>query len=184
MDLRDIQRLHEQYAQGPITIDVDAAPVAALSPPAKSAQPPQPTTRANLFAALDGNKRLIGMMLLVAAVSLPVGMMLASATKRSPATAPATTADTAATQPPADVAPAESIQWPGTKESTATEADVAKPSAASAPSPTVASAVQAPKKVQPSKSAPAEARKPDPAAHSLTRVVPKDASASAEVKLF
>uniref|UniRef100_UPI003F491972 hypothetical protein n=1 Tax=Cupriavidus taiwanensis TaxID=164546 RepID=UPI003F491972 len=184
MDLRDIQRLHEQYAQGPITIDVDAAPVAALNAPTKSAQPPQPTTKSNLLAALDGNKRLIVMMLLVAAISLPVGMMLASATKRSPATAPATTPETVATQPTAAVAPAESTQWTVTKEPPGTEADVAKPSGASAPSPTVASAVQAPRKVQPSKLAPAEARKPDPAAHSLTRVVPKDASASAEVKLF
>ncbi|ODV44182.1 hypothetical protein AWV79_10440 [Cupriavidus sp. UYMMa02A] len=73
MDLRDIQRMHEQYAQGPITIDIDATPVAALSAPIRQpAQRPAAIT-ATLFDILDGNKRLIAMMLLVAAVSLPAG---------------------------------------------------------------------------------------------------------------
>ncbi|SPK77489.1 conserved protein of unknown function (plasmid) [Cupriavidus taiwanensis] len=184
MDLRDIQRMHEQYAQGPITIDVDAAPVAALGAPAKAAPPAQPAARATLFAALDGNKRLIGMMLLVAAVSLPVGMLLASANKRSSAPTAATTPATGPSEQPAGARPAEAIQWPGTKELATTEAELAKPAVAAPPSPAVASAVQVQKKVQTSRSEPVEARKPDATAHAPNRPAPKAGPASGDVKLF
>ncbi|KAI3602929.1 hypothetical protein D8I24_3107 (plasmid) [Cupriavidus necator H850] len=189
MDLRDIQRMHEQYAQGPITIDVDAAPVAALSAPIRQpAQRPAATT-ATLFDIFDGKKRLIAMMLLVAAVSLPAGMMLASANKRSNESTSAPPEKAVSAQASIGAIADEGIQWPGTKEipdevTSPTSSPVATSASAVLSSAVQAPTVQAPNKVALNKAVPLEARKPEAAARTPSHPAPKPASSAADVKLF
>ncbi|WP_454754713.1 hypothetical protein [Cupriavidus necator] len=189
MDLRDIQRMHEQYAQGPITIDVDAAPVAALSAPIRQpAQRPAATT-ATLFDILDGNKRLIAMMLLVAAVSLPAGMMLASANKRSNESTAAPPGKAVPAQAPIGVIADDGIQWPGTKEipdevTSPNSSPVAASTSAVPSSAVKAPTLQAPKKVAQNKAVPLETRKPEATAHTPSHPAPKPAPSAADVKLF
>jgi len=184
MDLRDIQRMHDQYAQAPITIDVDAAPIAALSASARQA------AQTPLFDAMDGNKRLMAMMLLVAAVSLPAGMMLASANKKSTEVTTTLPVDAMPAQPPVGFASDEAIQWPGTKDLPVDETSPATsvPSATSSPAAASAaaqlSAVQAPKKVHASKAIPPETRKSEAAAHTPNHPAPKPAPVAGDVSLF
>lgn len=198
MDLRDIQRLHEQYAQGPLTIDVEAAPIAAALPAPKArSRGEQADGKRAQGAYLIENRKVILMMVLVAAIALPVGMFIASATKQSNAVpAVQATANDSERQRDGGLE-ASSTRWPDTPSVADVEAAVPHPEsdAASKPAPSPSKALPQRPVVQtepepkarptpPAQKTPAsEVRKQE--ATSRAAVVPqKQNPAGGEIRLF
>ncbi|CAG2159763.1 flagellar biosynthesis protein FlhF [Cupriavidus numazuensis] len=116
MDIREIQKMHQQYAQAPITIDMDPTNVQVLSASSGDSSPASPGSLVrSARKAVNDNVKIVGIIALVAMVSLPVGMMLASTKKRPdlapPASAPAQSVAAASKESPAPDA-TERVQWP------------------------------------------------------------------------
>lgn len=131
MDLRDIQRLHEQYAQPVITIDVSAgspaprpAALAYATTEGESGRPGWPTT-------VGPRTKTAMLIMLVAVAALIVGMLLASATKRGQSEK---AKGNVLADPPASTMPeSPAHEWP--PKSTGAPPDAPRPTSAPAEAP-------------------------------------------------
>lgn len=174
---------------------MDAAPLAALPAPA-ARQVPAEGTRSTVPPYFIETRKVIALMMIVAAISLPVGMWLASANKQS--------REVAATEPEQgqsgsrDVADSGSInaRWPDTAVATPAEPaqqtpDIAAPSVPGTPSlgtsqiSAQAAAPTAQSRPAPHEPKPAvrEPRKPDAPVRAPSSTE-KPAASAGEIKLF
>lgn len=197
MDFREIQRLHQQYAQGPLTIDMEGAPITALPAPAARPVPADASRSTVPPGYFVETRKVIALMMIVAAISLPIGMWLASAHKQSRDVAATEPAQGQPGSPEVPDSGSMSTRWPEASASTSVEPAqqaspvIAAPPVAGTPSRS-ASQVPAPAAVPTiaSRAAPhepkpvvREPRKPDAPVRAPSSPQ-KPAASAGEIKLF
>ncbi|MEN7527609.1 MULTISPECIES: hypothetical protein [unclassified Cupriavidus] len=88
MDIQELQKLHSQYAQPPLTIDVQSSDAISMAPGVHALPgPDQPNTSSESqgnLGALQRKALLVGLVLVMAAAAYGIGSWMGSSQKRKP----------------------------------------------------------------------------------------------------
>ncbi|EKZ99005.1 hypothetical protein ACUXQ2_006360 [Cupriavidus metallidurans] len=88
MDIQELQKLHSQYAEPPLTIDVQPSGAISMTPGAHALPAPdQPNTSSETrlnFAAFQRKALMVGLLLVLAATAYGIGSWMGSSQKRKP----------------------------------------------------------------------------------------------------